>query len=115
MTEPGLIVPESVRTWLASGERGSSSETIVGRFLGLGITQYECEPSDPDDLRRCALMLAACPEVKAWLPKMASVSPAWKRLIDQWDELVALMWAEALKNGNQCPKTFKRMQRAVYG
>ncbi len=102
-------VPDSVRAWLAKGERGSSSETIVGRMLGLPITQYEDAPHDPDDLRRCALLCEACPEVRAYLPQMATVSPTWRRLVAQWDELVALMYREIDENGGRCPETYRRM------
>ena len=105
---------DSVREWLQHGERGTSSETIAGHFLGVPLTQYESEPVDPDDLRRCALMLERCPEVKAWLPAMAAVSPGWRRLIEQWDELVALLWREAEANRGQCPETYRRMARGFH-
>lgn len=106
------MAPASVQTWLVRGERGTSSETIVGRFLGVRLAQLESEPLDPDDLRRCALMLDECPEVEAWFPAMASVSPVWGRLVEQWDELVALLWHEARTNDGQCPETYRRMQAA---
>lgn len=103
--------------WLASGERGVSSNQIVESLTGIqtdveGWVFGGTHPSDPDDLMRCRKLLAAVPSLKAELPRMATVSREWAALVAEWDELCAMMDAEApeWEHGKGiAPKTFSRM------
>jgi len=85
---------ENLIQWLANGERGVSSETIVHHVTGLdmGPRFMSDHPYDPDDLIRCVKLLERCPElVPGFREKMPMVSGSWGRLVEQWDELVGLL------------------------
>ena len=47
-------------------------------------------PHDPDDFRRCYLLLKAVPEWKKDLHKLKGLSPAWSNLVDHWNELTEM-------------------------
>lgn len=82
--------------WLANGERGLSSETIFTYLTGVNALsdRWATHPCDPADLRRCRLLLEACPELIPKFPTMAKSSPVWKSLVENWLALCALMDAE---------------------
>jgi len=79
--------------WLATGERGMSSEAMFYQFTGVGEPSSRA-PSDSADFRRCRLLLEQVPEFLPQLPKMADVSPIWSALMARWDELATLMDSE---------------------
>lgn len=94
-----LTVKQRADWWLANGERGTSSETIFEIMDGRKILTYgKCHPLDPDDFRRCYLLLIAIPEWKIQLHLMKKVSPVWAKLVDNWDKLT-LMLEEQLVTG----------------
>lgn len=81
--------------WLNSGERGLSSDTIVAALTGAAWPHFGLRhPLDPADFHRCELLLRQVPTLRPLFPSMASVSPEWARLVDRWDEIVALMESE---------------------
>ena len=84
-------VSERMGWWWREGERGMSSESIY-QHIGLrntgGITNHPC---DPDDFRRCYMLLKAIPEWKTKLYVMGSVSQQWKNLITNWDKLTEML------------------------
>lgn len=108
-----LPFTENIKHWLAHGERGTSSETIVSLATGVAICPRSdfTPPADPDDLRRCAELLKACPELRPYLNAIPNESPVyrdvWKRLVPQWDELVELM-------EKRDPRCWHRMQKAWF-
>ncbi|MGV0785195.1 hypothetical protein [Mycolicibacterium sp. XJ775] len=86
--------------WLASGERGISSEAIVsqltGQKVGRGFRYGADHPYDPDDFRRCEQLLKAYPLARLLFPEaMRERSEVWARLVDRWDELAELIEAGA--------------------
>lgn len=116
---PQLDFPQSVADWLARGERGTSSETIVAFLWGLPITGRwgMSHPYDPDDLRRCLLLLQASPETAARFNEMDAVSPEWKRLVANWSRLEAV-FREEVPDIHNCfrqsaPKTYDAMKRVL--
>jgi hypothetical protein len=118
---PQIDLPESVARWIASGERGISSETIVAHLYGLPITGRwgYSHPHDPSDLRRCLLLLMASPETVARFQEMASVSPEWRRLVAHWSEIERL-FREECPNIHDCfgvsaHKTYAAMRSAING
>lgn len=91
------MISENLVQWLANGERGVSSETIVHHVTGLemGRTFMSAPPLDPGDLARCVKLLERCPElVPGFREKMPKVSGEWARLVEHWDELVSLLDSE---------------------
>ena len=87
--------------WLARGERGLSSEAMVSVFTGEILGRYSFggpannHPRDPADFRRCEVLLRAYPLARLHLPLMKHHGGVWSRLVDEWDDLVALMESEA--------------------
>ena len=79
--------------WLASGERGLSSEAIVSRLTGEKVGRSyghgKDYPHDPGDFRRCQKLLDAVPLARLAFPAMREVSPQWARLVDAWDDIAA--------------------------
>lgn len=98
--------------WWAIGKHGMSSEAMFYRFTGVG-KQSKSAPSDPDDFKRCRLLLEQVPEFIPLLPNMAVVSTVWAALVAHWDDLVTLMdsevpdWREGRGNA---PKTYQLMK-----
>lgn len=90
--ETGLIPLEYFVHWLASGERGISSEAIVSHLTGEEVGRWSGpdHPRDPSDFRRCEVLLRNYPLARRAFPAMKSRSAVWARLVDAWDELVAL-------------------------
>jgi hypothetical protein len=88
-----MKLSENAIQWLANGERGLSSETIFATITGMKVGDYpdKSHPYDPGDLRRCRLLLDACPEIAERLSLMALVSSAWAALTPRWQELCAVM------------------------
>ncbi len=87
---------ERAHFWRLHGERGVSSETIYSvlsdePFATIRIPQEYCHPLDPDDFRRCSLLLKMVPEWRDKLDKMRVVSPIWNNLVDNWDKLEKML------------------------
>ncbi|MFA5297855.1 MAG: hypothetical protein WC389_06560 [Lutibacter sp.] len=81
--------------WLSQGERGISSETMFTVLAGddnwcLPKHRYSY-PCDPDDFRRCYLLLKTIPEWKPELYKLKRLSPVWSKLVDNWDKLTEML------------------------
>lgn len=97
---PGLSV-DAVR-WLACGQRGLSSESIFQHLTGIPTlkdhwqSEFPRTPSDPDDMRRCRLLLEQVPELEPlFRRRMASASKQWAALVQRWDEICAVMDEES--------------------
>lgn len=104
----GLLSPEAQR-WLANGERGMSSEALFTCLSGVSAVDDDDEhhrtahPYDPDDFRRCRLMLEACPELETRLSDAAGMSPQWAALVAVWGTLCDTMDAETPNWRNRNP------------
>lgn len=107
--------------WLAGGERGTSSNTIVEHLTGLPALgrgwdrSGPCHPHDPDDLRRCLLLLEAVPAFKSRFYEMQDASKEWNAITVHLKELTRLLTEEVPKwKGYRAmgaaPKTYARMK-----
>lgn len=76
--------------WFEHGERGASSESIFKVITGQPVRADITVPQDPDDFRRCYLLLKAIPEWRKELHLMKPKSKAWENLVDNWDKLTAM-------------------------
>lgn len=105
--------------WLISGERGSSSETIFSTLTGYqGIKNFNSYPHDPDDMRRCRLLLEQVPEFAPRILEMAAVNLQWSRLVNRWDEICATMDEEFpywRTNRGSAKKTYAIMRECIEG
>jgi hypothetical protein len=110
----GLLPIGVFTSWLATGERGLSSETIVTHLTEVPVTKHQAEPRDPSDFRRCERLLRQVPLARLVFPQMKTASPVWARLVAEWDALVALLEEEcpgAFEGANgSAPRTFHRIK-----
>lgn len=78
--------------WWYKGEHGTSS---VAMWYVLGDRKDLCRdfshPVDPDDFRRCYLLLEMVPEWKEKLHLMSELSPVWSNLVDNWEKLTCML------------------------
>jgi hypothetical protein len=98
--------------WLINGERGLSSMAMVAHITGHGGDRSH--PLDPDDLRRCRLLVESVPLIRHNLQKMADCSPTWARIIAVWVELCNTMDAEAphwRQGTGSAPETYALLKR----
>ena len=113
-------LPQAALEWLAFGERGISSETILSNLTGAPIrlpSKWD-HPYDPADFRRCRLLLEAVPELAGRLHQMSSVSPEWAALVRDWQGICTAMDAEVPnwrtpKNREGAPLTYKLIKAAI--
>ena len=85
-------VQDKMTFWLGQGERGISSETMFEVISGQITNRIpKRHPCDPDDFRRCYLLLKTIPEWKDELHKLRGLSPVWGKLVDNWDKLTELL------------------------
>lgn len=79
--------------WMANGERGISSEAMWHAIMGIPNHSKwgNCPPSDPDDFRRCYLLLQTIPEWKEKLDLLRPLSKTWSNLVDNWDKLTEML------------------------
>ena len=112
---------EAIR-WLATGERGASSDAMFFRLAGIKprdmISEVFAHPHDPDDLRRCRLLLEQVPELAGRIAEMGGVSPTWAALIAQWDDICLTMDQESPQwrtGKGSAKKTSEMMKRCIAG
>ncbi len=117
----GAGLSEPAIEWLAFGDHGLSSHAIfrhlTGINLGAPLSSHDAKatPSDPSDLACCRRLLEQVPEFQARLAELSSISPAWRKLMAQWEALCASMdreqpsWRE---RGGSMPAT-RAMMRAL--
>ena len=77
--------------WLTKGERGMSSDTIFSICTGTPVIRFRSTPCDPDDFRRCYLLLQALPELRDAFPALEKAGEVWKAIVQNWDHMVALL------------------------
>lgn len=109
---PPLTAPlvDRVAWWKDRGEHGVSSETIYSAFCG-GSPRSVDVPHDPDDFRRCKLLLDIIPEWRADLGKIKTVYPWFAPLIDNWDEIERLFVLE--EKSGKAAKCYEFMRPLV--
>jgi hypothetical protein len=114
-----INISVNAATWLRTGERGLSSEYIFERLTGFPLLDgWHCDrkphPLDPDDFKRCELLLRAVPEFRSRLDEMKSAGKIWGRLVNNWQQIVDLLDSEIPGWANDAiglaPKTYKFMK-----
>jgi hypothetical protein len=81
-------IESKVLKWALTGETGASSKCMAAHLTG-----SECDgsyPHDGGDFGRCVGLLAAVPELRPLLTKMAEVNRYWAALVPEWDRIQAL-------------------------
>lgn len=91
----GVQVSDEAFAWLVGGERGKSSDSMFGFLAGVKSMQHGAYPLDSADFRRCRLLLEQVPEFNDRRQALAGLSGVWEGLVSKWDDLCAMMDAEA--------------------
>lgn len=110
-----MQITKAMMRWLANGERGISSQAIFETVTGVPCRtdwRFDTYPRDPDDVRRCELLLDACPELRAKLDMMRTVSPEWNALVEAWPQIIAACDHEA--RGWWTSKAYKLMKHVTF-
>lgn len=113
---PGDPIEARVYWWKNRGEHGISSCTIFYAFtgavlspiVGRSLRQAADVPHDPDDFRRCRLLLDLFPEWRADLAPLVHTFPWYGPLVEHWDEMDRL-WDEESPSG-RCQKLYDLMK-----
>lgn len=101
---------DKILYWLANGQTGVSSKTIAFEMVDIYYGD-SCHPLDPADFHRCIGLIHFIPEIKTRLNEMKSVSPQWRVLVDNWNQLEKLLTLEIAETGKLgAPKTYNLMQ-----
>ncbi|WP_145586602.1 hypothetical protein [Yersinia kristensenii] len=102
--------------WQTKDRVGISSATMAAVALGLDKNfygNYFSPPSDPSDLRRCMFLIDEVPEIREYFPEIAKKVPRFAPIIDNWDELTALINREASRADNRAPETYALMEKLL--
>jgi hypothetical protein len=91
----GVRVSDTAFAWMVGGERGKSSDSMFGFLAGVKSMQHAAHPRDAADFRRCRLLLEQVPEFNDRRQALAKLSDVWGDFVSKWDELCAVMDAEA--------------------
>lgn len=84
-------VPKAPDEWIAGRDVGVSSATIWSVMTGKPspLDRYDT-PKDGADFGRCFRLLAHFPEWRPRLGEVADKYPAWRHIVDHWDERAAM-------------------------
>lgn len=118
-----ILLSDEEQEWLCNGERGLSSESIFYVMTGLNLlgrwgAPERNYPHDPDDFKRCELLLRAIPKFRNNLDKMSQLGGPWSRLVPKWDEISRLLEQEIPSIwGPECegnaPKTYAFIRNLI--
>lgn len=103
-----------VLKWQTTGNVGVSSATMASIALGLEKPFYGSgfgAPHDPSDMLRCMKLLEAIPEIRDYFPVIAERVPAFKGIIEQWDELVEVMNRECVGDNWRAPDAYNLIKK----
>lgn len=110
----GTGLTEAATRWLAIGERGASSDAMFLALTDIAPIDAKSDPLahpyDPDDLRRCRLLLDQVPELADKLEKLSTISPVWARIGTEWESLCRIMDEESpdwRNGGGKAPRTYQ--------
>jgi hypothetical protein len=101
------VTPEE---WYASGDTGTSSETIWHVMTGFPVQRHGY-PLDPSDFGRCYRLLERFPEWRARMPEVAARFPKmWSLLVINWDRLTALYEEEIKRPDGSAPRLYRLLR-----
>ena len=112
---------DKILNWFATGETGISSKAMACAIADLEVdkkwAKFGNHPSDPDDFNRCLKFLAAVPEARQHLDKVAALSKTWAKLVENWSAIekcfideVGFDWSK----GDSAKKTFDLMESVIF-
>lgn len=109
-------LPQEAIAWLDSMNRTDAADTMFSVLSGLDILPRSAfrYPSTPNEWMNCRILLEDVPQWRDRLPWMREISREWAQLVDNWDELQALVDGEvqfaAGDTEGYAPRARARMQ-----
>ncbi len=100
----GKTEKENAVWWIENGEHGTSSKAMFNCLSSTNhfSIMYDHDriayPRDPDDFRRCHLLLEAIPQWKTKLDKLKTLSDVWQKLVANWDKLTEMLLEQMKTN-----------------
>lgn len=82
-------ISDRANQWICGSDTGSSSKCLWAVMMGATPDRWKSHPHDGSDLGRCLRLLALIPEWRPRIGEMASVSPYWAVLVENWAKLEA--------------------------
>lgn len=99
--------------WLLGDDTGVSSKAIFGVMMNQP-TRDRSVPWDPSDFGRCYRLLKLMPSWRGRLNEVAEKYPAWRKLVDRWDEVESLYERELMnRKDGMAPETYNLMKELV--
>lgn len=104
---------EALLIWCLTSNVGTSSKTMA--MLAMNVSHKENDhfwrfdiPSDASDFRRCKALVDEVPQIKEAFPFIKEKFPRFGPILDNWDELCALLSAD----GTGCYHRIKELYPA---
>ena len=97
------------RAWAACDDVGISSSFMARCLLGYVAAGEYGHPHDPSDFHRCVKMIKAMPNLRGTIPEMASESPEWAKVVENWDRWEKMLEVATFGTGG-ATDLFKEMQ-----
>lgn len=80
--------------WL-NGRRVSNPALTIALWLSLGIKHGDAPaPRTPAEFQECVDLLAAVPQLRSHMKRMAKLSGAWKVMVEEWAVIEAKLLEE---------------------
>ncbi len=105
---PSWSVDRKALFWSTNGERGASSNVMFATMTEFPYARTD-HPCDPDDFRRCHMLLEMVPEWRSELHRMREVSSVWSNLVDNWDALTILLKEQLAGKKNNMYEVMKSL------
>jgi hypothetical protein len=103
----------AAKNWIVGDDVGTSSVTIWAVMMGAELPARTSPPLDPSDFGRCYRLLKLIPRWRERLREVAEHVPAWRALVDSWDEVERTYERELATGGRFAPDTYALIKDAV--
>ena len=106
---------ERVLLWMACGDTGCSSETLVQRLSGI-VNPKNTDPNHPydrADFGRCVRALEALPELRTRLHDAEDLSSTWALIIQKWDHLETLYRSNDSQDKRSCDQAISEILKNI--
>ena len=115
-------IKTKILQWLATGEKGISSEAIAFKMAGVVPGRsWSTHPYDPSDFKQCLKLVNFIPEIRSRLDEMRSISREWNAIIEHWKEIEECFmgevaeWLTAEHSDKRAHKTYELMRKVYAG
>jgi hypothetical protein len=100
-----------VAEWLASGDTGTSSETLAAFVIGARLSKLgrHTHPRDPSDFGRCYRFVKSC-RCYRQVKGISRLSPQWGQVVANWREWCRIY--ERDESSGRSQELYEKMEAA---